>query len=382
MKVLENFDIELPWSVHDLSAAFKAAGHQLFVVGGAVRDACMGVFPKDIDLATDAHPEKVNDIVVNMGWKSDLTGRAFGVIRAKSPRHAYISEFEIATFREDLTSGRHPSVRFATIDEDALRRDLTINALFYDIASRRIIDNVGGIQDIENRVIRTVGCPIDRFKEDRLRIMRVFRFAGRLGWTVEAETLQAIYENNHLDDVSPERIRDEFVRSIASAQSVGRYLSMLDHAGMWKHIFPGLTVSYRDVESRCVPVVLGIFLDENSSSIVGNTLSSLKYSASEITCTQFLHKFRDMTVNDGYKLWKLFASMRRSSTLMTIDDVIEYSMLRGMPNNALRAAFIDYSPAFFGSDLLSEGYEGKALGIELTNRETLRFEQLYDRHRS
>lgn len=390
MEVRRPFEMELPPSIYRLSEAFTAAGYQLYVVGGAVRDALMGLVPKDFDLATNATPDQVSAVLAGMirGIESDLTGKAFGVVRVRFPENFRqqideLCEHEIATFREDITAGRHPEVRFATIREDVQRRDLTINALFYDINERVIVDLVGGLADIENRVIRTVGNPEDRFREDRLRIMRAFRFAARFGWTLEARTLQAIYADNNLDEVSPERVRDEFVRGIASAKSVRRFLSMLDHAGMWPRIFPGLKVSMvpdvmvssSGVESRRVPVVLSVLLDENPVPRIARELNELKYTSAEVAGVCFLHAFRDISIERGYKLWKQFQSAHLSP-----EDLIEYVRERGLPDARLYDAFLNYAPMTTGTQLLSEGFKGVELGRELERRETVRFRELYGSH--
>jgi len=172
----------IPQSVKDLNTIFKKAGKKLYLVGGSVRDFLTGDKPKDFDLATDALPDEVLEIVGDK-YRTNLQGRAFGVVVVFTKE---VPEgMEIATFRSDVYDGklgktRNPDVKFTTIDQDVLRRDLRINGLFYDLDKREIVDLVGGISDIENRVIGMIGDPDLRIKEDPLRILRAIRMACRL----------------------------------------------------------------------------------------------------------------------------------------------------------------------------------------------------------
>jgi len=163
--VRQSFDIPIPKDLQDIHSRMKYAGRELYLVGGAVRDALMGKSPKDYDVATNASPEEVIKILQkDSKLKLDLTGKSFGVVRVKTPADG---EYEIATFREDIGKGKGTSVKFSTIENDVRRRDLTINALFYDMDSGEVVDYVGGIKDIEDGVIRAVGEPGQRFDEDR-----------------------------------------------------------------------------------------------------------------------------------------------------------------------------------------------------------------------
>lgn len=172
-------DIPVPEDIKKIKDIFVKNGHKLFVVGGAVRDALLGKTPKDWDLATDAVPDKVEAMMKGAGLRTLPTGKAFGVINVFTDD----DEFEIATFRGDgeYTDNRRPdSVTFTDIETDAKRRDLTCNALYYDIDTNEVVDLVGGVEDIKNGVVRTVGNPADRFKEDPIRIMRFIRFLSKI----------------------------------------------------------------------------------------------------------------------------------------------------------------------------------------------------------
>ena len=129
-----------------------------------------------------------------------------------------------------------------------MRRDLTINALFYDIDKKNIVDLVGGIADLKKKRIRTVGKPEERFDEDPLRKLRAVRFAGNVGGKMSKDTWKALQKNANISKVSPERIRDEFIKGIKKAQVAPKYLKMLKKLGMYKQIYPGLNVDLKFAE--------------------------------------------------------------------------------------------------------------------------------------
>lgn len=170
------FNMNIPDDILKIKDVFKKNGFKLYVVGGAVRDAVLGKDPKDFDLATDAMPDKVEEMMKSAGLRTLPTGKTFGVINVFTND----GEYEIATFRSDETKGRNPEVKLGvSIETDAARRDLRINALYYDIDTHEIIDLVGGLDDLKNGTIQTVGNPQERFEEDPLRILRFFRFFCR-----------------------------------------------------------------------------------------------------------------------------------------------------------------------------------------------------------
>ena len=165
----------------DIVARLQQAGHTAYFAGGCVRDHLLGSQAKDIDVATSARPEQVQQLFPRV---TDLTGKSFGVLRILVGDQSY----EVATFRQDgpYRDGRHPEeVRFATAEEDAQRRDFTINGLFYDPVAERLIDYVGGEADLRAKIIRAIGNPADRFAEDHLRLLRAIRFATRLLFEIE-----------------------------------------------------------------------------------------------------------------------------------------------------------------------------------------------------
>jgi poly(A) polymerase len=183
----------------------RDAGHVAYFAGGCVRDMLLGLTPKDFDVATDATPDRVRKLFSS----TQAVGAAFGVILVRHRK----SQIEVATFRSDVNyvDGRRPEkVVFTTAEEDAKRRDFTINGLFYDPIEEKVIDYVGGQEDLKTGMLRAIGEPNHRFEEDHLRLLRAIRFAARFGLTLEPATAGAIRRHaEHLKRISPERIAEE-----------------------------------------------------------------------------------------------------------------------------------------------------------------------------
>ena len=267
--------LNIPSDIKKLHKLFKKNGKQLYVVGGAVRDAILGKSPKDFDLTTDAKPDEVLDIAKQGGFKSVEVGKQFGVV--------IIGGHEIATFRKDIGKGRRPdAVDFTDIKGDVKRRDLTINALFYDIGKKQIVDLVGGIADLKKKKIRTVGKAEDRFDEDPLRKLRAVRFAGSVGGKMTKDTWAALKKNSDISGVSAERIRDEFIKGVTKAKNVPNYFKMLRTLGMFKQIFPGLSVLHRKVDTNDYKLQIAYMLQTNGVDKVKSKLNSLKYTNQEV----------------------------------------------------------------------------------------------------
>ncbi|SDT89838.1 poly(A) polymerase [Verrucomicrobium sp. GAS474] len=218
----------------------QQAGHIAYFAGGCVRDRLLGRVPHDYDVATDAPPEKVQSLFPRT---TGLVGKAFGVICVLERG----CQVEVATFRQDLdyVDGRRPTgVRFVTAEEDAQRRDFTVNGLFCDPASDpaadRVIDYVGGQADLAKKLIRAIGEPRARFAEDKLRLLRAVRFAVTLGFEIEAKTWEAVREAaGEIAVVSPERIRDELDK-IWTGPDPARGLDLLDQSGLLAVVLPEL----------------------------------------------------------------------------------------------------------------------------------------------
>jgi len=185
----------------------RQAGYKAVFAGGCVRDLVMSNEPHDWDIATSAKPGEVEKLFN----KTLAIGKLFGVIVVIENG----MQFEVATFRSDADyDGRRPGkVEFCTMEQDALRRDITINGMFYDPIDNQVIDFVNGLQDIEDKIIRFIGNPEDRIQEDHLRMMRAIRFADRLQFVIEEESFDAIKRNSYkIQYISKERIREEFIK--------------------------------------------------------------------------------------------------------------------------------------------------------------------------
>ncbi|MES2996431.1 MAG: HD domain-containing protein [Verrucomicrobiota bacterium] len=195
-----------------LARRIHAAGHVALFAGGCVRDKLLGREPMDYDIATSATPAQVLEIFPF----GNPVGAHFGVIIIRHAGH----NIEVATFRTDgcYKDGRRPeTVTFSTPEEDAKRRDFTVNGLFENPETGEIIDHVGGLADLRAGILRAIGDPANRFQEDALRLMRAVRFSTVLGFPIEENTLAAIRANAALlDQISAERIRDEFSRILTA----------------------------------------------------------------------------------------------------------------------------------------------------------------------
>jgi poly(A) polymerase len=208
-------------------------GFQAVYAGGYVRDKIMGLESHDIDIATNATP----DTVEKMFEDTIPVGKAFGVIRVIIDEVQY----EVATFRSDskTSDGRHPdSVVFSTIEEDAQRRDLTINGMFFDPIRKNILDYVGGQEDIKNKVIRLIGDPNQRIAEDKLRMMRAIRFSARFDFEIVQSTFDAIVHHaSEISQVSAERIFEEIIK-ILRLHKPHASINMLMESGLMQYIIP------------------------------------------------------------------------------------------------------------------------------------------------
>ncbi|MCZ6688017.1 MAG: CCA tRNA nucleotidyltransferase [Planctomycetota bacterium] len=213
--------------------SLRQRGHRAYYAGGCVRDRVMGKTPQDYDIATSASPETVQEIFE----ETVAVGARFGVI-------VVILEgvqFEVATFRAEgrYLDGRRPEwVRFADEEADVLRRDFTVNGMLYDPIEDRLFDRVGGQEDIERRMIRTIGDPEERFDEDRLRLLRAVRFAARLDFRIDGPTADAIRKMaDRIESVSWERIRDELVK-ILTGPAARRGFELMADLGLLSRILP------------------------------------------------------------------------------------------------------------------------------------------------
>lgn len=217
----------------DIVRKLKKSGFQALLAGGCVRDLIMKKEAQDFDVATSASPDEVEKLFP----KTVAIGKKFGVILVVTEDRHY----EVATFRTEgsYTDGRHPDwVKFTTPEEDAKRRDFTINGIFYDPTDEKILDFVEGKKDIDAKIIRAIGDPEKRFSEDHLRMIRAVRFATNLGFKIEEKTWQVLKKMAPaIKSVSMERIRDELIK-IFTRDSAGLGLRMLSDSGLLAIILP------------------------------------------------------------------------------------------------------------------------------------------------
>jgi len=217
-----------------ICATLRQNGHRALLAGGCVRDLRLGRPPADYDIATDARPERVLELFPG----SLSVGAQFGVVVVVESG----LQVEVATFRADGTysDGRHPDAVTFSQDpaEDARRRDFTINGLLMDPETQEVLDFVGGQQDLESRVIRAIGDPERRFREDKLRLVRAVRFAARLGYNIQPATFAALRAlSPEAAQVSAERLRDELTK-ILTEGSARRGFEMLEESGLLQALLP------------------------------------------------------------------------------------------------------------------------------------------------
>ena len=365
-------NIPIPNDILEIKDVFVKNGYKLYVVGGAVRDALLGKTPKDYDLATDAIPDTVEQMMAKAGFKTLPTGKAFGVINVFTDQ----GEYEVATFREDLSGGRRPdAVSFTDIEGDVKRRDLTINALFYDIESGEVVDLVGGINDLKNGIVKTVGSPEDRFGEDRLRILRAIRFAGRFGSDLDPDTDAALQKDASLEGISGERIRDEFIKGLASAKSTKQYLDLIDKYKLFDWVFKGLNVDKRFIDNDDPLVLISMLTHKNDLSGLAKKLNELKYSTDEIKKITTLIAMLDLDIEIAPKLKDLFLKSGLSS-----DQLRNFGANMGI-NTQLLDSFEEYVklPKVTGPEAM-EKYKitkpGPELGKVINYMEIEKFKQL------
>ncbi len=197
------------------------AGFKAYLAGGCIRDGLLKRVPKDFDIATSARPEEL----LNLFPEGRKQGKSFGVIALRLPplKKEKSSSVEIATFRKDgpYRDGRRPEfVTFCSEKEDALRRDFTINALFYDIKTGDVLDYVGGVRDLTSQLIRTVGTPLQKFEEDKLRLIRAIRFSVVTGFRIEKQTQKTLFDMKESlnTQVAPERVYEESLKTLRTGK--------------------------------------------------------------------------------------------------------------------------------------------------------------------
>ena len=241
---LGTVSLPLAQLARDIVQRLQTAGFRAFWVGGCVRDCLLGREPLDYDIATNARPEEMERLFPH----TIPVGRQFGVVVVVVQG----VQFQLATFRAeaDYQDGRRPeTVVYAEAEADALRRDFTVNGLFYDPLTQELHDWVGGRPDLAARLIRTIGAPAERFGEDHLRLLRAVRFAAQLNFEIEPATLAAIRQfAAKISVISAERIREELIKLFRPPHAA-RGLVLLRDSGLLKHVLPELAATVTCAQS-------------------------------------------------------------------------------------------------------------------------------------
>jgi poly(A) polymerase len=234
----------------------QKAGYQAHLVGGGVRDLLLGREPKDFDVATDASPEEVRDTFRNCR----LIGRRFRLAHVHFGRDI----IEVATFRgshngEDSIAAQSDQGMilrdnvFGTIEEDALRRDFTVNALYYNLKDFSVIDYVGGVEDLQAGLLRLIGDPETRFREDPVRLLRAIRFAAKLGFNIHKDSEAPIFQlGDLLDEVPAARLFEEVLKLFLGGVAVHTF-EKLRHYDLFRHLFPSTDKSL-EIEEQQFPI--------------------------------------------------------------------------------------------------------------------------------
>ena len=369
----------IPQSVKELHELFQSAGKKLYLVGGSVRDFLTGDKPKDFDLATDALPDEVLEIVGDK-FRTNLQGKAFGVVVVYTKE---VPEgMEIATFREDVSKGRNPEVKLGvTIEDDVKRRDLTYNSLFYDLDTRQIVDLVGGKEDLQSGITRMVGDPIERFDEDSLRILRAFRFASRYEHPLHKDTESAIEKRKQLQNIDPEtgemkrisqeRVWEEMKKAWKQAKDYRYYLSFFTKFDMWDEVFPGANINTNLVDSKdFVVVIANLFKNESTLGLADKLAQEYKIELETATKVTFLISLLDFKVEDVFDIYK-----KRQQCAITDATLLEWLKVQGIDTDTL-IKFVEYKPSVSAQELMSQGFKGKELGIEIKRLEVERFRSM------
>lgn len=375
-------EMPIPKDIEDISNAYIKSGKDIFLVGGCVRDFLQGKKPKDYDLVTNALPEESKRILKDFNV-SDEQGKNFGVLRVftKSEPEGY----EIASYRKDISLGRDTKGddqkvqlgRDITMEDDSKRRDLTINALYYDIKNKNIIDIVGGIEDLNNGVIKCVGDPSERFREDRLRICRVFRFASRSGFKIDKVTSEAIKSDNRLrgldskENVSQERIWDEMVKAFHQSKDYTFYLNLLNEYDMWSQMLPGVKINTQIDKTKYLELYFANLLKlEETSKLMNMMVQNFKMDIEFSRKVIFLIDLLDLKPENVMELYK-----KKVVSRVTDEMINEWLDLNEI-DDPMFDKFLDYAPSVPAEELMAKGFKGAELGRKIKELEVQKFKQM------
>ncbi|MBE7017899.1 MAG: CCA tRNA nucleotidyltransferase [Ruminococcaceae bacterium] len=364
--------INLPEAVENVIKQLEAAGYEAYAVGGCVRDCLLGLTPYDWDVTTSAPPEKTMSI---FGKSAIPTGLQFGTVSVKSDNYVV----EVTTFRTDgvYTDNRRPdSIAYASsLPEDLSRRDYTINAIAYSL-SGEIIDPFNGIRDLNNKLIRAVGAPRERFEEDALRMFRGLRIAAKLDFSIHPNTFSAIYEKAHLAAfLSAERIKDELKKFLVCPNTY--MITCVFESGLMKSFgvgnncpdFENLSSLPADGYSRLCAMC---YLLEKEGVISGTKrfLEDLRFDRNSIKMAESVVEILTNDLPDNMVGWKRLLSSHGQDVCITaalvaktVENFNFAFVLRQVIDSG--ECWSTKSLAIDGNDLIKLGYSGKRIGEEL-----------------
>lgn len=361
MKILTKLQAEqrlisyLPNDIKILAKLFKEANFTIYLVGGCIRDTFLGKFPKDYDLCTNALPEDIINILKNSNIQYNLQGEHFAVVVAKME-----DDYEIASFRSDTKvegSNRHPEVKLGvTMADDCKRRDFTINALFMDLSNCDIIDLVGGINDLENKIVRCVGNPMDRFEEDHLRKLRAIVRCVSDDFGIHMDTFNSIIINPELN-ISNERIMWELKKAYDKALDKKYLIDILYKSHLIYHIFKGIVISHPSNIDTSKIVSFNTFiasLVNMSNTNISKKLVDINYPVKISNSVEFLHNIHNF-------LNPMVFYNKRKSTDLTNDEILIFCK-----NDKISQFMVNFMPTEgLAEDFMKKGLVGKELGMAL-----------------
>jgi tRNA nucleotidyltransferase/poly(A) polymerase len=244
--------------------------------------------------------------------------------------------------------------------------------LFYDIEKKEIVDYVGGIEDIKNRVVKTVGNPKDRFLEDRLRILRAVRFAARYGSELDSAVDSALKKDSSLEGISGERIRDEFLKGLSSAKSVSDFLEMLEKYNLFDWIFKGLSVDKDFVNSKNYITVIANLLKRNDAKVIAKKLNAIKYTLEEVRAIVFLVNLLSISEDNAVALKRA-----QKNSGVSNEQIKQFAKMNGL-NTRLIDAFLKFELSVSGDEIMKKYNlkQSKELGDRINQAETENFLKL------
>lgn len=350
-----------------LSNVFKNNNKKLYLVGGYVRDHVMGLDGKDYDLCTDALPDEIL-IMLKKDYHLNQQGKKFGVIVAFG-KDLPNEGVEIATFRKDLTYGRHPEIQIGvSIDADVNRRDMTISGLFYDLETNKIVDLVGGIDDIKKGVIRMIGNPIERIKEDQLRAMRVARFAARYGFKIDFNTKKAIIENADLSEISKERISEEIMKAEKQSKSLCAYFLILKDLNLLEKIFFKSKLNNPVICFNTIELIMSqLLLNNDYTKFHKMLVDDYKFNNNLMEKVKFLVSFKDFKPENVLSYYRKYEQLEIDHNTLSIWLKTNFKDL---------IKFLKYKPVHNSQELMDIGYTGKQLGDKIKEIEKINYNSI------